>query len=122
MKPSTPNPGKPMSSDSPPKGQRRVARIGKYEVLEHIATGGMGAVYKGRDTETQREVALKVLSQEAASKPALVERFRREARNAKKLQHENIVAVFDFDEEKGTYYLVMEFVDGIDLHEYIERK
>jgi serine/threonine-protein kinase len=112
-----------MSSDPPAKGQqRRIPRVGKYEVLAHVATGGMGAVYRGRDTETQKEVALKILSPESAAKPALLERFRREARNAQKLQHENIVAVYEFDEIKGTYFLVMEFVDGTDLHEYIERK
>src|SRR5262249_30249491 len=78
--------------------------------------------YRAKDPDENREVALKVLSQEAAAKPALVERFRREARNAAKLRHENIVALYDFGEERGTYYLVMEFVEGIDLHEYIERK
>jgi serine/threonine-protein kinase len=124
LTPPTPNTGTPMSSDPPSasSGSRELVRIGKYEVLDHVATGGMGAVYKARDTETNREVALKVLNADAASKPALVERFKREARNAGKLQHENIVAVYDFDEEKGTWYLAMEFVEGVDLHEYIERK
>jgi serine/threonine-protein kinase len=111
-----------MSSDPTAKGPRRNIRIGKYEVVSHIATGGMGAVYKARDTENDREVALKVMSPEMAAKPSMVERFRREARHAAKLRHENIVTVYDFGEANHTFYLAMEFVDGIDLHEYITRK
>ncbi len=111
-----------MSSDPPAKGPRRNIRIGKYEVLSHVATGGMGAVYKARDTEHDREVALKVLSPEMAAKPAMVERFRREARHAAKLRHENVVTLYEFGEANRTYFLAMEFIDGIDLHEYVNRK
>ena len=111
-----------MSSDPAIKGPRRSVRIGKYEVLSHIATGGMGAVYKARDTETGREVAVKVLSPEMASKQGMLERFRREAKHAQKLRHENIVTLHEFGEANKAYYLVMEFIDGIDLHEYSNRK
>jgi serine/threonine-protein kinase len=111
-----------MSSDPAAKGPRRNIRIGKYEVLSHVATGGMGAVYKARDTEHDREVALKVLSPEMATKPAMLERFRREAKHASKLRHENVVTVYEFGEANHTYYLAMEFVEGIDLHEYSNRK
>lgn len=109
-----------MSSDSSAAGTRRRMRFGKYEVVQHIATGGMGAVYRAIDTTTQQEVAVKVLTAEAASKPALLERFRREARNAAKLQHENIVKVFEFGETNGTHFIAMELVEGIDLHDHIE--
>jgi serine/threonine-protein kinase len=111
-----------MSSDSPTVGPRRTARIGKYEVLTHIATGGMGAVYRARDSETGADIALKVLTPEMANKPAMLERFRREARNAAKLRHINIVTVYDFGEADGTWYMAMEFVEGTDLHDYIEQK
>jgi serine/threonine-protein kinase len=111
-----------MSSGPPAKGPRRAIRIGKYEVLAHIASGGMGAVYRARDTESNREVALKVLSPEMAAKPAMLERFRREARHASKLRHENIVTIYEFGEAGGTCYLAMEYIDGVDLHEYSERK
>jgi serine/threonine-protein kinase len=111
-----------MSSERPGKGPRRAVRIGKYEVLAHVASGGMGAVYRARDTESGREVALKVLSPQMAAKPVMLERFRREARSAAKLRHENIVTVYEFGEAGGTCYLAMEFIDGIDLHEYSERK
>lgn len=111
-----------MPPDLPTKGPRRAVRIGKYDVLAHIATGGMGAVYRAVDTELGREVALKVLAPETAAKPATLERFRREARHSAKLHHENIVTLYECGEANGTYYLAMEFVDGVDLHDYIDRK
>ncbi|HXG11305.1 MAG TPA: serine/threonine-protein kinase, partial [Gemmataceae bacterium] len=111
-----------MSPDPPAKGTRRATRIGKYEVVAHVASGGMGAVYRAVDTELHREVALKVLSPEMAANPAILERFRREARHAAKLHHENIVTLYEFGEVNGTYFLAMEFVEGIDLHDYINRK
>jgi serine/threonine-protein kinase len=111
-----------MSSDPTAKGSRKPVRIGKYEVVSHIANGGMGAVYKARDTENNREVALKVLRPEMASRPAMVERFRREARSAAKLSHENIVTLYEFDKVGDTCYLAMEFIDGIDLHEHVNRR
>jgi serine/threonine protein kinase len=109
-------------SESEPTGARRYRRVGKYELLGHIATGGMGAVYKARDTELGREVALKIIPPELANKPVALERFRQEARHAAKLRHENIVTLFEFGEADGTYFLAMELVNGIDLHEYISRK
>ncbi|HEY7155195.1 MAG TPA: serine/threonine-protein kinase, partial [Gemmataceae bacterium] len=111
-----------MSSDPAAKGPRRSIRIGKYEVLARVATGGMGAVYKARDTENGRQVAMKVLSPEMAANPAMVERFRREAHHAAKLHHENVVTLYEFGVANQTYFLTMEFVDGIDLYEYVERK
>jgi len=111
-----------MSSDAAAKEPSRNIRIGKYEVLSHIATGGMGAVYKARDTETGLDVALKVLSPEMAAKPAMVERFRREAKHALKLRHKNIVTLHEFGEAQNIHFLVMEFVDGIDLFEYLNRQ
>jgi len=111
-----------MARDPSAVGNQHGQRVGKYELLDHVATGGMGAVYRARDTETDQEVALKVLTRDMAAKPAMVERFRREARTAARLSHENIVRVFDYGEADGTIYLAMEFVEGIDLHEHIENK
>ncbi len=98
------------------------SRIGKYEVLAHIATGGMGKVYKARDVALGRTVALKVLAANAAAKPSAIERFRREARNASRLCHKHVVTLYEFGESDGVYFLALEYVQGIDLYEYIERK
>jgi eukaryotic-like serine/threonine-protein kinase len=111
-----------MSPESSTKGPQRSVQIGKYKVLLHLATGGMGAVYKAYDTEAKREVALKVLTPEMAAKPIMIERFRREARHAGKLRHENIVELYEFGEANGRFFIAMEFVEGLDLHEYIARK
>jgi serine/threonine-protein kinase len=112
-----------MASDpTAAKGARRPVHVGKYEVVAHVATGGMGAVYRARDTTNGREVALKVLNPEMAAKPAMLERFRREFHAAERLAHDNIVRVYDFDHVKDTWFLAMEFVDGIDLHDYVKRK
>ncbi|MFO0881217.1 MAG: serine/threonine-protein kinase [Gemmataceae bacterium] len=98
-----------------------MVRLGKYEVFQHLATGGMGAVYRARDTEAGREVALKVLPPELAAKKGMLERFRREARSAAKLHHENIVTLFESGELNGTFYLAMEFVEGVDLHDHVKK-
>jgi tetratricopeptide (TPR) repeat protein len=95
------------------------ARVGRYEVIAHLATGGMGQVYKARDVELERVVALKVLPGHVAGNPMMVERFRREARNAARLTHKNVVTLYDWGQDGGTYYLALEFVDGFDLSGYI---
>src|SRR4029077_669235 len=103
-------------------GGKRPVRIGKYEVLAHIATGGMGAVYTALDTDLKRVVALKILSPEMAAKPNMVERFKREGRSAAKLRHENIVAIYECGEWGETHFLALEYVNGNDLHDYIARR
>src|SRR5262245_25194209 len=110
-----------MASESSTQGARKVVRIGRYEVVAHLANGGMGAVYKARDTEEGRTVALKVLPREMAAKKAMLVRFEREARSAARLDHENVVRVLDSDCVNGTFFIAMEFVDGIDLYDHIRR-
>ena len=85
---------------------------GRYELLRHIARGGMADVYLARDELLSREVALKVLFPEFANDPNFVERFRREAQAAANLNHPNIVGIYDWGQERGTYYIVMEHVAG----------
>jgi serine/threonine protein kinase len=99
-------------------------RLGKYEILEHIATGGMGAVYKAVDANLRRTVALKVLRGEVAKDDRFLERFRREARSTARLSHPNIVTLFEFgcDPEACLYYLVMELIEGSNLEDRITRK
>jgi serine/threonine-protein kinase len=99
-------------------------RLGKYEILAHVATGGMARVYKAEDTELRRVVAIKVLRSRLARRDRDLERFRREARHAARLNHLHIVTLYEcgFDSEHNLYYLAMEFVDGVDLEEYVRRK
>ncbi len=100
------------------------ARLGKYQVLAHIATGGMGSVYKAVDTALGRIVALKVLPSQLGKQNTDLERFRNEARAAASLSHRHIVTFFDlhYDEVLDLHYLAMEFVDGVDLGKHLESK
>jgi serine/threonine protein kinase len=92
----------------------------QLEVLEFVGKSGMGAVYKARQSNLDRLVALKILPPAAASDPGFAERFNREARALARLNHPNIVAVHDFGQAGTLHYLVMEFVDGGNLRQ-IER-
>jgi serine/threonine protein kinase len=111
-----------MPNEQTPIDTGKYARIGKYEVVSHIATGGVCAVYKGIDIDLGREVALKILPPNLAEQSHTLERFRREARHAARLRHENIVTIYEFGESGGTYFLALELVEGIDLLAYIEQQ
>lgn len=94
----------------------------RYEVLEEIARGGMGIVYKARDTVLGRVVAFKILSENLRDNETAVKYFLREARAAAALSHPNIVTIFDAGEQDGEYYMAMEYVEGTTLKELIKRK
>ncbi|CAN5326083.1 hypothetical protein BH10PLA2_BH10PLA2_35440 [soil metagenome] len=111
-----------MSADDTRRKVTKDVRVGKYLVLAHLASGGMGAVYKARDEELGRLVALKILVRSLANKPERVDRFRREARHAARLHHENIVTIYEFGEYEDLHFLALEFVDGVDLLHYISKK
>lgn len=89
--------------------------VDRYELMDQVATGGMGTVYRATDTRLHREVAVKVLKPELAGDPRFVERFRREARAAAALSHPNVAGVFDYGEDEGRNFIVMELVRGRDL-------
>jgi beta-lactam-binding protein with PASTA domain/serine/threonine protein kinase len=93
---------------------------GRYEVLEHLADGGMARVYKARDTRLDREVALKVLRPHLVHDDEFVRRFEREARSAASLQHANIVGVLDYGHDRGHLFIVMEYVAGRTLRQIID--
>jgi serine/threonine protein kinase len=95
------------------------ARIGKYDVLDLIERGGMGVVYKARDSVLGRMVALKIMTTGHADSSDSRERFLREARAVSMLQHANIVVVHELGEHEGNPYIVMEFLDGDPLHRII---
>jgi serine/threonine protein kinase len=98
------------------------AHVGKYQVIEHIASGGMAEVYKANDPQLGRIVALKILPEHLADNPTILERFRREARNAAKLSHKNIVSIYEWGQHESVNFLAMEYVEGTDLHNYICEK
>ncbi|WP_436794205.1 Stk1 family PASTA domain-containing Ser/Thr kinase [Actinospongicola halichondriae] len=95
---------------------------GRYELHSRLARGGMADVYLARDQLLDRPVAVKVLFAQYASDPAFVERFRREAQAAANLNHPNVVGVYDWGEESGTYYIVMEYVDGRSLADVLRQE
>jgi len=90
----------------------RGTRLGPYEIVSPLGAGGMGEVYKARDTRLDRTVAIKVLSSHLSDNPDLKERFDREARAISALQHPNICVLHDVGNESGTEFLVMEFLEG----------
>ena len=95
---------------------------GRYEVLEMVGSGGMSYVYKARDNVLNRYVAIKVLRSEYASDQGFLSKFRKEAQSAASLSHPNIVNVFDVGSDQGIQYIVMEYIEGITLKTYIEKK
>ncbi len=95
---------------------------GRYEIREHIATGGMASVFKTWDHRVERIVAIKVLRSLDKNDLRAVERFRREARAAAALAHPNAVTIYDFVEEVGQYFLVMEYIHGPTLKQLIGQR
>ncbi|HUF84362.1 MAG TPA: Stk1 family PASTA domain-containing Ser/Thr kinase [Acidimicrobiia bacterium] len=91
----------------------------RYEIKRGIARGGMAQVYLARDQLLDRPVAIKVLFPEFARDPSFVERFRREAQAAANLSHPNIVGIYDWGQERGTYFIVMEYIEGRSLRDLI---
>lgn len=92
----------------------------RYKILEMIGGGGMATVYRAFDNILEREVAVKILHQDLALDERAVKRFRREAQSALTLSHPNIVSIYDIGEGEGTYYIVMEYVKGLTLKDYIQ--
>src|SRR3979411_1780661 len=87
-------------------------RLGPYEILSAIGAGGMGEVYRARDTRLDRIVAIKVLPTHLADRSELRERFEREARTIASLNHPHICTLFDIGQQDGIDYLVMEYLEG----------
>ncbi len=99
------------------------AMIGeRYEIIEKIGTGGMADVYRAKDQRLNRFVAVKILKNEYSEDAKFVTKFRQEAQAIACLSHPNIVGVYDVGQDMDMHYIVMEFVDGITLKKYIERK
>src|SRR5262249_3642480 len=97
---------------APLGGPPELAEHPRYRLRELLGVGGMGAVYRAEHLLMERPVALKVINRSLTDRPALVERFRREARAAARLAHPNIVTAFDAEQAGDTHFLVMEYVEG----------
>jgi prepilin-type processing-associated H-X9-DG protein len=105
----------------PPEPAELAKQFPQLEILALLGQGGMGAVYKARQKQLDRLVALKILPPEVGRDPAFAERFTREARSMAKLSHQHVVTLHEFGQtEEGLYYFIMEFVDGTDLRHVIQ--
>jgi hypothetical protein len=91
----------------------------RYEILQLLGQGGMGAVYKARDTELERFVALKLIRADLASNPEILRRFKQELILAREVTHRNVIRIFDLGQAKGFKFITMEFVEGPDLRAVI---
>ncbi len=94
----------------------------RYEILQLLGQGGMGAVYKARDVELERLVALKLIRPDLASHPEILRRFKQELILAREVTHRNVIRIFDLGQESGVRYITMEYVEGRDLRALVQEK
>src|SRR5262245_50808125 len=94
-------------------------RLGGYEILAPLGAGGMGEVWRARDTRLGREVAIKVLPEAVSATPDRLARFEREARTVASLNHPNIVTLFSVEDHEGVRFLTMELVEGQTLSDHV---
>jgi eukaryotic-like serine/threonine-protein kinase len=127
--------GSVRGSPTPPSGPRN-ARIqvaapmlqagdilgGRYEILQMLGEGGMGAVYKARDRELDRFVALKLIRPELAANPSILARFKQELLLSREVTHRNVIRIYDLGDADGVKFITMEFVEGQDLRSLIQEK
>jgi len=106
----------------PPATVGEVGVLGPYRIVKELGRGGMGAVYAAIDTRLERLLALKVMLPEYAANASARERFLREARAAAKINHDNVVTVYEADERQGVPYIAMQYLEGYPLDEYLKRK
>jgi len=113
-------PASPTKTLETPKEEftRRTTFAERYEFIEELGIGGMGSVYKVFDKKIKEEVAFKILKPEIADEKT-IERFSSELKLARKIRHENVCQMYDINEEEGTHYITMEYVDGEDLKSMI---
>jgi serine/threonine-protein kinase len=97
-------------------------KLGGYELVERLGRGGMAEVYKGYHPKTKQYAAVKILHAHLGNAPEMVERFKLEARAIGKLQHPHIMRLIDFDVTNDLYYIVLQYLEGYDLREYLKSK
>src|SRR5208337_775618 len=96
-------------------------KLGPYEIVGPLGAGGMGEVYRAKDTRLERTVAIKVLPAEVSANAERKQRFEREARTISSLNHANICALYDVGSQDGLEYLVLEYVEGETLEKRLEK-
>jgi serine/threonine protein kinase len=111
----------PETDNDPPKLTGQILS-GRYELIEVLGVGGMGTVYRARQTSMNRFVAVKILSPQFSQNPQMIRRFEKEARVVSKLSHPNTVSVFDYGQSGEALYLVMELLEGQTLKEFLKLK
>ena len=94
----------------------------RYEILQILGEGGMGAVYKARDRELNRMVALKVIRPDLAGNQAIIDRFKQELLLATQVTHKNVIRIYDLSEADGMKFITMEYVEGEDLRGLMQKK
>ena len=94
----------------------------RYEIIKILGEGGMGAVYKARDVELEREVALKVIKPELSDNPEILQRFKQELILARQVTHKNVIRIFDLGEADGVKFITMEYVEGQNIHQLLKQK
>jgi serine/threonine-protein kinase len=104
------------------KGGAQAGKSNRYQIIEELGRGGMGVVYKASDTLLDRIIAYKVLPPHVQKDKRILEMFLREARSAARLSHPNIVTIFDADESRGEFYIIMELVEGESLKELLHQQ
>src|SRR5947209_2955690 len=112
------------SSEATAKGQLEPGSVlgERYEILQLLGQGGMGAVYKARDIELERFVALKLIRPDLASHPEILRRFKQELILAREVTHRNVIRIFDLGQAQGIKFITMEYVEGRDLRGLINEK
>jgi serine/threonine protein kinase len=111
-----------MTSEDQPGNTTALEHLGRYQLLDKLGQGGMGAVYLANDTKLDRRVAIKVLPTECVHDPDAVARFQREAKALAELAHPGIVQAFDSEQDNGRHFLVMEYVQGQSLADVLKAK
>src|SRR5438876_1603588 len=125
--------GRPLSSQQPPQtpksGWSGALRLplgtvlgNRYEILQLLGEGGMGAVYKARDSELDRVIAIKVIRPELASNPEILQRFKQELVLARQVTDRNIIRIFDLGEADGIRFITMEYVEGTSLYQVLQEQ
>ena len=115
----TPPPGVPYAQGAELVGTKLA---GRYEILELLGQGGMGAVYKARDMELERFVALKLIRPDLANNPEILRRFKQELILAREVSHRNVIRIFDLGQAEGFKFITMEFVEGRDLRAMLRER